>query len=370
MIHFFTKIGRDVRGFEFTKELQKICDVETRIFGCLIHFAYRHRIMFVAAWYPKLIYHSIRLAFRSLVIARPHPAVVVLESDVEVLIFAALGRFVWWRRPKIVYLTFIYTSRTSRAINYVRRLYYSLVLNKCARIFCHSRLEVERYSMIFPKSAHKFVFLPWGGNVGGWQSVRDHVGVPVPDRPLRVLSAGRSGRDYATLAQAVAGESFDVTVICDNQDALGGIRETANLRILRHCYDSDYFYQLRSCDIVVVPLAVQDISQGQMVVIQAMAYGKPLIVTRTPTICDYVIEGEEALMVSKGNVAELRAAMKRLQYDPELYTHLRLNARNGYRRRHSQPVVTRRLINALLDLCPQSGFASSVDQGEYEGTCL
>jgi len=156
------------------------------------------------------------------------------------------------------------------------------------------------------------------------------------------------------LARAAAGEDFAVTVICDNRESLRGIQETANLRILRECHGADYFEQLRSADIVVVPLLVEDISQGQMVVIQAMAYGKPVVVTRTPTICDYATEGKEVLMVRRGDAEELKGAIKRLRDNPELYSDLRRHAREAYINRHSQPVFTRNLISAITEICRQS----------------
>jgi glycosyltransferase involved in cell wall biosynthesis len=108
--------------------------------------------------------------------------------------------------------------------------------------------------------------------------------------------------------------------------------------------------QLRCCDIVVVPLAVEDISQGQMVVVQAMAYGKPVVVTRAPTICDYAIENEEVLMVSRGDAQELKDAIIRLRDDPVLYSDLRRHARDAYIGRHSQAVFTRNLVRAITDL--------------------
>jgi hypothetical protein len=130
--------------------------------------------------------------------------------------------------------------------------------------------------------------MPWGSNIWGSDTIDMQDQESSKGRPFRVLAAGRSGRDYPTLSQAVSGEDLHVTIICDNRESLGGVTETANLRVLRDCYGECYLEQLRRCDVVVVPLAVEDISAGQMVIIQAMAYAKPIIVTRTPTIEEYV----------------------------------------------------------------------------------
>jgi len=78
-----------------------------------------------------------------------------------------------------------------------------------------------------------------------------------------------------------------------------------------------------------------------------MAYGKPIVVTRTPTIKDYVIEGEEALMVRRGDVDDLRDAIRRLRDDASLYGRLRRQARNAYVNRHSQAAFTKNLVAAI-----------------------
>jgi glycosyltransferase involved in cell wall biosynthesis len=192
--------------------------------------------------------------------------------------------------------------------------------------------------------------MPWGSNIWGWDTIDMQDQESSKDRPFRVLAAGRSGRDYPTLFQAVSGEDLDVTIICDYREPLFGVTETANLSILRNCYGECYFEQLRRCDVVVVPLAVENISAGQMVIIQAMAYAKPIIVTRTTTSEEYVIEGKEGLMVRRGDYDDLRGAIRQLRDDPTLYSRLRLGARNAYERRYSQAAYTRNLVHVLTDL--------------------
>ncbi|HTV90557.1 MAG TPA: glycosyltransferase family 4 protein [Stellaceae bacterium] len=347
MIHFFTKISNNPVNLEFNKELEKI-GVDYRCFGALIPFEYRSRVLYLLIWYPKMAYHAFRLAVKSLILSKPHPTTVVHETDVDVLVFSFVRLFLPWKKPKIVYLTFIFTRRSSPLYQKLRIMYYRFVLSRCVKIICHSENEIALYAETFPSIADRFEFLPLGMNVGGWRNISiDPIADDLKSRRLRVLSVGRSGRDYPTLAAAVAGEEFDVTVVCDSGEALRGLRETDTIKILRDCYDADYFAQLRSCDVMVVPLAVENISQGQMVVVQAMAYGKPIVVTRTPTICHYLVDGVEALMVPLGDASALRAALRRLRDDPDLYQRLRWAAREGYVKRHSLAVYTKHLVAAI-----------------------
>ena len=132
-----------------------------------------------------------------------------------------------------------------------------------------------------------------------------------------MLAAGRSGRDYRTLFEAVRGRDIRLHVVCDSTDALAGLDVPPKVVVLRNCYGSAYINELAGASIVAVPLAVNDISAGQMVMIQAMALGKPVVVTRTPTTQEYVTDNVQALLVPRADPAAMRSAIEALLSSPE-----------------------------------------------------
>jgi glycosyltransferase involved in cell wall biosynthesis len=119
---------------------------------------------------------------------------------------------------------------------------------------------------------------------------------------------------------------------------------------LTDCYDDAYSRELREAGMVVVPLWVADISAGQMVAIQAMAYHKPIIVTRTPTIEEYLHHESEALLVPPGDAEALTAAIERLRRDPDLARRLADTAYGAYVERHSMRAFVRNIVHAVEDL--------------------
>ena len=135
--------------------------------------------------------------------------------------------------------------------------------------------------------------------------------------PRYVLAAGRSGRDYRTLFEAIRGRDIQLRVVCDSSDALEGLDAPPNVVVLRACYGSAYLSELAGASIVAVPLAVDNISAGQMVMLQALAFGKPVVVTRTPTIEEYVADNEQAVLVPRGDAAAMRSAIESLLASPE-----------------------------------------------------
>lgn len=342
MIHFIEKAnpGRSTLAVQLGR-----IGPHLRVLGRDLTFHFQSRARLLLQGYPRLFWFSIRMALQSL-LSSPPPRTVVLQSDIEILVFS-LFRALLFRRTAIVFHGFIYTPRRGGLHRALRRLYYGFVLARCRMVICHSRLETERYAEIFPHAADRFLFVPWGGQVHGWETPEFATGGAAEGRRLRILAVGRSGRDYPTLVRAVAGEDVEVTILCDQKESLGGVTEGPNIRVLRDCYGACYLEKLRATDIVVVPLAVHDISAGQMTIIQAMAYARPVVASRTPTVEDYVTDGENGLLVALGSPEELRAAIRRLRDDPALYQRLQRAAHAAYVARFSADAAVRNLVTAV-----------------------
>jgi glycosyltransferase involved in cell wall biosynthesis len=344
MIHFIEKAapGRSTLALEL-----KRLGPHLLVLGRDLDFHFRSRARMLLQGYPRLFWFSLRLALQSLAFSKPAPKTVVLHSDIEIIVFSAI-RSILFRNTAIVFQGFIYTQRRSGFHRRLRHMYYSFILSRTKMVICHSRLETERYATLFPHAAERFVFVPWGGQVYGWDSAKLDGPAPAAEgRRLKVLAVGRSGRDYPTLIKAVAGEPVDVTILCDQKESLSGVSEAPNTRILRDCYGACYLDELRSCDVVVVPLAVHDISAGQMTIIQAMAYGKPVIASRTPTVEDYVTDGQNGLLVELGSPDALRAALRRLHQDGDLYLRIQRAAHASYVGDFSQAAAVQNLVRAV-----------------------
>ena len=346
MIHFFPTFSRQAADTPYGQALDEL-GIPYRIFAGEVSFSYRRRIFLFLVCLPRLAWFALRSAIASMARRRSAPRTVVLGSDIEILVFA-LVRWLFRRRTQIVLASFIFTTRRKAWVNALRRRYFAAVLAQTDLVVVHSRLEVERYGRIFP--GRHFAFVPWGTSI----NIRPQLFALAEGRqdapPAYIVTAGRSGRDYPTLLDAVAELPIELRVICDNRNALGAATLPSNARVLTDCFGDDYIRQLFDAVAVVVPLAVADISAGQMVVIQAMGLGKAVVVTRTPTILDYVQDGEDALLVEPGDAAGMRAAFTRLINDPALRQRLGRNAMARYDRElstagHLRQIVT--LIHAL-----------------------
>lgn len=267
MIHFFPTFSRDAANSPYGEGLRRL-GIPFRIIAGDVPFTYRSRLRLVLVCIPNLALFAVRAAVQSLLLSRPRPDIVVLGSDIEVAVFAVV-RAVSFRRTRIVLGSFIFTRRGKPFVDFVRLALFRVILAATDSVVVHSRLEMAEYSRLFP--GVRFVFVPWGGSIGGRKTLLEQQGTGAP---AYILAAGKSGRDYATLFRAMQGIDVELRVVCDYAAALPPVPPGCRITILADCHGGDYLKQLASASIVVIPLAVDDISAGQMVLIQAMGLAR------------------------------------------------------------------------------------------------
>lgn len=95
-----------------------------------------------------------------------------------------------------------------------------------------------------------------------------------------------------------------------------------------HCHGNKYYEELSKCYAVILPLENIHVSSGQLVLIQAMMLGKPIIVTQNDTVSDYILDGVNGIVIEK-DVDALFDAVTRLENE-KFYKLLSQNARNSY----------------------------------------
>lgn len=318
-------------------------NVDHAIYARRIDLNYRRRAKLLLVGLPSLLWFSLSSAVWSFFLQPRFPTVVVAGSHMQALVFL-IFRTLFRRSCRIVLLGFIYTQRNSRVLRQLRRAYFRMLFSRIDQVICHSDLEVARYEREFCTVPFRFIFIPYGLHV---ENHEIYSGFVAPGSTF-ALSAGRSGRDYRTLCEAFREVGTPLHIVCDSKDALSGLRLSPNIFVLDHCYDSEYFDQLRDADLVVVPIAVTDISAGQMVVIQAMALRKAIVVTRTVTLDHYVRDGWNAIIVEPGDSASLVNAVRRLQGDSEFAESLGSAAYMTFLESYSMPAFVRQIVLAVL----------------------
>lgn len=204
--------------------------------------------------------------------------------------------------PEIVVLTFIYKPKKSFVGKVYDKFMRFIVTSGYIKYFVvFSESEKKRYAAYFDVPETRFVF-----ETLGYEDKTQEVSICNPKNFY--LAAGRSNRDYKFLVDAWSERKESLKIICDTL-SLKSIPN--NIEIFADCHDNDFFRELAKCKAVIVPLEDTHISSGQLVIIQAMMYGKPVVVTQNDTIKNYV-NAERTGIVIKKTKKDLSAAIDAL----------------------------------------------------------
>ena len=182
-----------------------------------------------------------------------------------------------------------------------------------------SSREVSDYARIFCLPCEKFLFILYHTTI-------DLNAITVRNGDY-LFSGGNSARDYSALAKAVEGLNLKVIIACTNSKALNGIKFPSNVDVVG--VNHQEFMQLMAASgINVVSLRGGLLrSGGQQTFLNAMAMGKPVIVTDPESAKDYIEDGVDGILVPPSDPERLRSAIFRLHHDHELAMRLGQAAR-------------------------------------------
>jgi glycosyltransferase involved in cell wall biosynthesis len=103
---------------------------------------------------------------------------------------------------------------------------------------------------------------------------------------------------------------------------------------------------LANCRILVVPLESLVRSTGQSVILEGMAFGKPVIATRTTGTVDYIQSGINGVLVPTGDPVALRNAIKAVIDTPSLERNLSINGFETVKANHTYDIYVTRILEA------------------------
>lgn len=215
-------------------------------------------------------------------------------------------------------MTLIY-KRKSGGIGYLYHQYMKYIVTSkyINRFICFAKEECEYYSEMFGVDKSKFVFVPLGKAMASNTAVTDG---------KYIFATGRSNRDYDFLVEAVKDSEYKLVIACDTYH----LREKVeNVTVLNDCHGEQMLELMAKSHCVVCPLKNLKLSSGQLVVLQAMSLGKPVVCTMSDGIKDYVVGGVTGLLV-KNEKEEWLEALDRMYSNPEDYNEMSRMAKKTF----------------------------------------
>ena len=221
--------------------------------------------------------------------------------------------------PDIFVMTFIYKKKNGFfGVLYHRFIKFALCSKYVKSVFVCSKSEQLYYSNLFNQNSNFFVPVTLG-----IEDIADRYAI---EDGVYYVSAGRSNRDYAFLEENWP-YSYKLAIISDSVEK--EVRNDINYEM--NCYGNEYLEKVARCHAVIVPLKDNKISSGQLVVLQALMFGKPIIVTKNDTITEYIEDGRCGFIIEK-NKESLNRALKLID---ENYDSLSNFARKDFEDRFS-----------------------------------
>lgn len=232
------------------------------------------------------------------------------------------------KAPAIYIMELIYLPRKG-ILGKVYRAFvaYGVRANYVKAIFVFSNNEKERYADELGIEASKMFVLQLG-----IEDEYERFEKEITDEGFYV-AAGRSNRDYQFL---INNWPYDKKLFIITE-SLPVQNDRGNIELVSNCYNDDYLSYVAKCHAVIVPLENEEVSSGQLVVLQAMMLGKPVIVSENICIREYIASNKNGIIIKK-NKEELLKAIRELD-DLESYIEYTKCARQTFRQGFSVKIM-------------------------------
>lgn len=267
---------------------------------------------------------------------------VVLTMGVrESFAYALLCRIAGTPSRQIMTEVFIDAPRRDSVAWRVKTALYRALARQCLGIITNSSGEIDTNAQRFGLPRDRFRYVPLCTTIAHPEYL------PSPDGPL--LCAGRTLRDYPTLRSVIEAVNQPWVIV----GGPGDLEERPlpnHAAVHREIPRPDYLRLLREARIVVLPLLPTERATGQVVLLEAMACGKPVITTRAPGTVDIVRDGENGFLAEPGDAEGIRRILETLLRDPAACERIGRQALADVLARHSPAEHTRLRLDAVRDL--------------------
>jgi glycosyltransferase involved in cell wall biosynthesis len=175
-----------------------------------------------------------------------------------------------------------------------------------------------------------------------------------------ILAVGKEQRDYKSLIQAVDGTGLRVVIVASSPWSNGRVqfKSADHVTVLSNLTYHELKLMYARARLVVVPLLDVDYAAGVNSVLEAMAMAKPLIVTRSQGITDYVVDNETGIDVTTQDVRGLRYCILSLWQKPGERDRLGANARQAVEEQMNLDIYVDRVVQIMRQVTASSTVAA------------
>lgn len=238
---------------------------------------------------------------------------------------------------ELTIMTFIYKEKSGVIGKLYHRYMSFMVRSKYIdRFVCFSKEECDYYPSLFNVSRKRFIYVPLGIEPINYSSTKDEG---------YIFATGRSNRDYDFLLSVLDNSDYQCQIACDTMAKT--LNEGEGISILTDCHGNEMIKRMAHSHCVVIPLKDIHVSSGQLVILQAMALGKPVICTDADGIRDYA--SVETAMIIPNELDKWRNALSLLYNDKNLYDSISMAARVFFKENFTANAMFSRIAHIIYN---------------------
>lgn len=258
----------------------------------------------------------VRGSFEAIVLARKRNAQIIVSHGPALAAWCGFFARIFRLRIPIIAHSFNFTELPGLA----KRMAFARMLAKIDRFIVFSTIERTVYVKAFNLPEARFNVVLWG--------VRPPA-VDPPDTPLQegdyICAIGGNARDYETLMEAARLLPHIRFVCVVRPDNLEGLCIPPNVVVLTNLPLGKTMNILKYSRLMVLPLLDSEVPCGHVTLVAAMHLAKPMVITDSDGVRDYVRDGYNALTIPARSASALAKASERLWSDDELRRRLGKN---------------------------------------------
>lgn len=214
--------------------------------------------------------------------------------------------------------------------------------HKFSHIICLSQAQANYATqhLKIPEAKVSFIY----------DKVDHHFFRPLPVEPEDyILAVGQEQRDYQTLLQAIEGTGLKLVVVASSPWSTSKVHLNGmeNVTVLSHIPYPDLRLLYARARLVTVPLFHGDYAAGVNSLLEAMAMAKPLIVSQTKGITDYIRQAETGLYVPPEDPLALKRAILSVWTQSKELKRLGTNARRAVEEQMNLDIYVKRVVEIV-----------------------
>ncbi len=211
-------------------------------------------------------------------------------------------------------------------------------------IIYHAHKQKDYYKECLPHVMARTRFVPFGIDTDFFKPTYEQ-------GEGYIISVGYAKRDWQTLVNAFNLTRKKIRLVVVGSTRLGVGLTSDRIRCMPYIPIQELIRLTQRARFVIIPLPYFAYSFGQMTLLQSMAMGKAVIITRVPGVEDYVVDGKTGFFVKPYDPHDLAQKIEYLWDNPEVILKTGQEARHACETDLSEKTFALGIRRAVDELC-------------------